>query len=510
MLPLWIFLIALTALRIVVASWGHLSETEAYLALCAQHLDWGFVDQSAGIPALMRLSATLFGWTPFGIRFFSPVMMLVASLSLAHLATSLRGKKTAYWSVIAFNLLPLTNAAVLVMDGTVVVAAFWILALSAAWRVLTHEKKSGASWIFFGLLLAVGTQFAYSIGLLLLVVLLWEFLIDGKCRCYAGVGLVLFFLGLTWSGPLYWNAHNDWLGWRGMTWDAFWIGTFPVLEWCSPFFWNALLMLLLMVLGVADFFPSRHSSRKETVEKKSAFLVLLVLPFLVYLFELTHRKPYFSLLLALFALLLPGIVSFFLKKTVLKKSALPFLLLAGIVSLVLPSGIFSSINNFFFSWSISGVRGVTGLQPVAVEILRWRTSQQDELGRLPFVIAQTPGLAALLGSVLPITYSELPGAPSVFVPESPSFTSQFQLWPHYADATASAVVDPLYTEEQVTSPFLDHDALYISPENLEEVPQTIHGAFASVEPLGEATLDNDGRAEHLFIYHCKKYQMLSL
>ncbi len=509
MLPLWIFLIILTALRIVVASWGHLSETEAYLALCAQHLDWGFVDQVAGVPLLMRIGAACFGWTPLGIRFFSPLLLFIASLFLAHLATSLRGKKVAFWSIVVFNLLPLTNAAALVMDGTIVVAAFWILALTATWKLLAHEKKSGTSWIFFGLLLAFGTQFSYSIGLLLLVVLLWEFLIDGKCRCYAGVGVALFFLALTWSGPLYWNAHNDWLGWRGMTWDAFWIGTFPMLEWRSPFFWNALLMLLLMVLGVADFFPSRHSSRKEASEKKSAFLVLLALPFLVYLFEVTHRNPDFSLLLVLFGLLLPGIVSFFLKKKVLLKSALPLLLLAGIFSLLLPSGIFSPINNVSFFWNIPGMRGVTGLQPVAVEILRQRTAGQEEPGKLPFVIAQTPGLAAVLASVLPITYAELPGAPAVFVPESPSFASQFQLWPHYADATASAASDPLYTEEQVTSPFLEHDALYITPENLEELPQAIHGAFADVEPLGEATLDNDGRAEHLFIYRCKKYQMLS-
>ena len=325
-----------------------------------------------------------------------------------------------------------------------------------------------------------------------------------------GVGVAVFFLVLAWSGPLWWNAHNDWLAWRGITWDAFWMETLPVLEFRSPFFWNILLMLPLMFLGAADFLPSKRHSRKEVPQKESAFLVMLALPFFVYLFEVTHRQADFSLLLALFGLLLPGIVALFLRKIILKKSALPLLLLAGIFSLVLSSGIFSSISNSSFSWNISGVRGVTGLQPVAVEILRWRTSQQDELGRLPFVIAQNPGLAALLGSVLPITYSELPGAPAVFVPESPSFMSQFQLWPHYATATASAVVDPLYTEEQVTSPFLDHDALYITPENLEEMPQTIHGAFTSVEPLGEATLDNDGKAEHLFIYHCKKYQMLSL
>lgn len=503
-----LFLIAITALRIFLAASGHLNEQEAYLLLCGQHLDWSFIDGPAGVPAIMRLCSIFLGATPLAVRLFAPLMVAAASFAIAALARSLHNEKVAWWSVIAFNFFPLTNAAALVMDGTLMVASLWIITVVMAWRVMSGEKKQSI-WIFFGLFLALGTQFSYSIGLLLLLVFLWEFLVDGKCSCYAGAGVALLCLGFGWVGPLYWNLHHDWLSWSQTTWLSFWSWNLPCVETNSPFFWSALFLFPLLFFGVAGFFILRPRYQHDALKKEIALLILLTLPFFFYFHQLGHGRAGFSWMLALLGLTLPWVVAFCLKKSMLQKLGLSFLVLSGIFSMLLVSGILSPINKFS-CWKVPGARGVTGLQPMAVEILRWRAIQQQDSGKSPFIIAQTPGLAALLGSVLPVAYPELPGAPSVFVPESPSFETQFQLWPHYAEATATATVDPFYTEEKVTSPFLDHDAFYVTPEILEEIPQTIHSAFASVEPLGEAIIDNEGKKERLFIYRCKNYQMLSL
>lgn len=502
------FLIVITVLRIVVAAFGHLNEREAYLFLCGQHLDWSFVDGPPGVPAIMRLSSFFLGTTPLAVRLFAPLIVAAASFAIAALARSLHNEKVAWWSVIAFNLFPLTNAAALVMEGTIMVASFWIITLVVAWSVMSGEKKQSL-WIFLGLLLALGTQFSYAIGLLLLFVFLWEFLVNGKCSCYGGAGIALLFLVLAWLGPLYWNAHHDWLSWSQTTWISFWNWSLPCVETSSPFFWSALFLFPLLFFGVAGFFILRCRHQHDAFKKETALLTLLVLPFSFYVHQLGHGQAGFSWVLALLGLILPWVVALCFKKSMLQKIGFSLLILAGIFSVLLVSGIFSPINKIS-CWEISGGRGVTGLQPMAVEILRWRALQEQESGTSSFLIAQRPGLAALLGSVLPVTYPELPGAPSVFVPESPSFETQFQLWPHYAEATATASVDPLYTEEKVTSPFLGRDAFYVTPEILEEIPQTIHSAFASVELLGEAMINNEGNKERLFIYRCKNYQMLSL
>ena len=85
----WIFLLIVTALRIAIASLGHCGEAESYLMLCAQRFDCGFVEGPAGVPALIKISGGIFGMTPLGVRFFSPLMMLIASWMLWQLTRSL-------------------------------------------------------------------------------------------------------------------------------------------------------------------------------------------------------------------------------------------------------------------------------------------------------------------------------------------------------------------------------------------------------------------------------------
>ena len=170
----WIILSLLTILRLVLAAWGHLSETESYLLLCSHHLDWGFVEGPAGIPALMRLSEVLFGNTPLAIRWFSPVFLLGSSWVLWKLTVALYDKKRAFWTVIAFNLLPLANAAGTVMEGTMLVTFSWLTGFYLGWELITQQRQKNKvfPWVLFGLILAVGTQATYQIGWLLPIVMI--------------------------------------------------------------------------------------------------------------------------------------------------------------------------------------------------------------------------------------------------------------------------------------------------------------------------------------------------
>ena len=510
---LWIILLLLPIGRLFLAFPGCLNGTEAYLLLCGQRLDWGFVEGPAGVPALIRMSTWFAGSSLLSIRLLSPFLLLLASFVLWKLALHLYGRRVAFWSVLAFNILPLTNAAALIMDGTIVVTTLWIVTLSWSWLLITNHKTGLLSWVFYGLLLGMTTQVSYSVGCLLLVVLAILLLRKNKCD-WLGVAVSLLLLALSWLGPIWWNMHHDWLQWGQITWGSFWSYNIP--SWnmvrSSPWFWQFLLLLSLSFLSMGHLL---FSSEKKEQKQNLPFFILLIVPFLFCLGGVGHDNPSFGLQLVLWAMLLPSIVDFFLKREWRAKSGFVLLSIAAIFSALQILEIAPVINNTS-PWSIPSYQGVGGVQKVAVELLRLRALEKDAAtnpnvaSATIFIIAETPELASLLGAFLPIHYPELEGAPSVFTPESPSFSSQFQLWPHYADAIASGVVDPLYTEETKISPFLGHDALYITTESFEDLPETISGAFSSVLPVTEVILQRGNQSEHLHIYECKNYQMLSL
>lgn len=154
--------------------------------------------------------------------------------------------------------------------------------------------------------------------------------------------------------------------------------------------------------------------------------------------------------------------------------------------------------------------GVKGLGTLSEVVLALRKERPDPKSRPPFLIASTPGLAAVLGSRLAVDYPERPGAPPVFVAESPSMGSSFAFWPSYPDAVAAFTPDNLYTEEKSASPFLGRNALYITAETREALPQTITGAFGAVGLLKEQPIMVNGRTQTLRIYLCEEYRTLSL
>jgi len=515
---LWLILSFLTLGRIFYASRGFLSGPEAYLLLCGQRLDWGFIEGPAGVPALIRLSTWLVGCGPFGVRVLSPCFLLLLSFMLWWTVSSLYGKRVAFWSVLAFNFLPLVNATGLVMDGAMIVGTFWMVAL--AWSSLLASKATTtlSSWIFYGLVLAITTQVSYCVGWLFIVVI--AMIIIRRYRFpWLGVGLALLLLAASWMGPLWWNFNNEWLQWSQMTWGSLWSYNFPVwsLVQHSLVFWQFVFLIPLVVFSLTYALFFSQNQKKES-NKNLSFSLFSVVPFVFCLTGVGHDAPSLGLQIVLWAMILPNLINFFLQTRWRQYGGLSLLCVTGIISCLV---IFEMIPLHENSdneslWYVPRRSGVSGVQKLALEILRLRALQKDDAQNShsssapPFIIAQTPELASLLGALLPIDYPELQGAPSVFTPESPSFSSQFQLWPHYADAVASGFMDPLYTEEPMTSPFIGHRALYVTSELAEDLPETISGAFGAIIPVSRGTLERDHHSEEFMIYECENYQMMSL
>jgi hypothetical protein len=442
-LLVWAAVIAVSFLRLSVATGGAPTEQEALLIACAGHPAGGYVEGAAGAPLLIGVFKTL-GFP--ALRWIPVLATLLLSWCVWWIGRRVAPHRPslALWALLAVNVLPPVTVASLVMNGAAVTAALLLLAAVAGWQAAISRGPALGAWILLGIALGMATLFWLPSGFLLLPVLGATFVRRGFREFpWRGSLLALGLLTLGWIAPLSWNARNRWVGWYGVAegWDALSLGS--------------------------------HHLSLGLVVAVSAFLV----PWLVLL---AFRSRVWAVIM-----IVPAVACAVV-------SAL-WIMIPGTIPACLPSPV--------------GVRGVGEL---AGTVLTLRKERPDSKGQSSFLIASAPGLAALIGSRITVDYPERPGAPSVFVAESPSMGSSFAFWPSYADAVAAGKPDDLYTEEKSASPFLGRNALYITTETKEELPQTITGAFGAVGLLKEQPIEVNGRTVVIRIYQCEEYRTLSL
>jgi hypothetical protein len=442
-LLVWAAVIAVSFLRLSVATGGAPTEQEALLIACAGHPAGGYVEGTAGAPLLIGVFKTL-GFS--ALRWIPVLATLLLSWCVRWIGRRVAPHRPslALWALLAVNVLPPVTVASLVMNGAAVTAALLLLAAVAGWQAAISRGPALGAWILLGIALGMATLFWLPSGFLLLPVLGATFVRRGFREFpWRGSLLALGLLTLGWIAPLSWNARNRWVGWYGVAegWDALSLGS--------------------------------HHLSLGLVVAVSAFLV----PWLVLL---AFRSRVWAVIM-----IVPAVACAVV-------SAL-WIMIPGTIPAGLPSPV--------------GVRGVGEL---AGTVLTLRKERPDSKGQSSFLIASTPGLAALIGSRITVDYPERPGAPSVFVAESPSMGNSFAFWPSYADAVAAGKPDDLYTEEKSASPFLGRNALYITTETKEELPQTITGAFGAVGLLKEQPIEVNGRTVVIRIYQCEEYRTLSL
>jgi len=449
-----LLLFGLTLLRLHVATSGSLNESEAMLDVCATHPAGAYLEGPAGVPLLLGLKNLLFGSSESGIGFLalrcvSPLAALLLSWCVWWMGRQLAPQRPfiALGAVVLVNLLPTVNLASLVMDGAMLTASMILLCIISGWNAVQAKRNQVlAAWILFGAALGAGTFFYCPVGFLFPVAVVVRLISQGI---------------------------------KPFPWQAFLLAMILLAAgWISPVLWNLRHDWLQWSSVAAGFDSSRFLELTFPLGPVTAFSAALV-PLL--------------LLLAVSNLWWRGLT--LLAALLLSTGSAIILLLPQ----ELPSGLPSPV-------------GVEGLEPLTKSLMALHEQQHDPHGQEEgsFLIASTPGLAALLDARIRLNYPECPDAPSVFTLESPSMNSSFALWPGYADAVAPAAKDILYSEEKYVSPFLGHNALYITTESLRELPQTLTGAFASVRLVQEIPVTWNGRPITIRLYQCERYRALSL
>src|SRR3954447_4177674 len=209
----WLFIVALTAIRLSMLATTDLEFDEAHYWMWSERLAPAYFSKGPGIAFAIRASTAAFGANEFGVRFFSPVLAAGTSLLLFYLARRLFGATAGLWAVIALNATPIFNIGAVVMTIDALSIFFWIAAMFTFW--LSLEKSPSFSWYWpvTGLLIGLGFLCKYTNAFEMISVLLVLMLVPRLRREFKrpNVYLLLAMFVLCTIPPIVWNAQHAWI-----------------------------------------------------------------------------------------------------------------------------------------------------------------------------------------------------------------------------------------------------------------------------------------------------------
>lgn len=203
-------LLALTVLRLVVASVVPLTPDESYYLLWAQHLQLGYFDHPPMVALWIKLGTLLCGNGPFGVRLLGPLSGALGSVLLWDAAERIAPGR----GIIAALLL---NATLMIGAGAIIITPdtpllfFWTLGLFACARLIADNRPRW--WLLLGLATGAMLFSKYTAPLFIAAVFLWLVTSqEGRRRLATPWPWVATVLALLIFSPnIGWNAAHDWV-----------------------------------------------------------------------------------------------------------------------------------------------------------------------------------------------------------------------------------------------------------------------------------------------------------
>ena len=92
----WIFILALTAIRLAFLGATQLSPDEAYYWMWSERPALSYFSKGPGVAFAIRASTAIFGDNEFGVRFWSPILAAGTSLLMYYFAQRLFSALAAF------------------------------------------------------------------------------------------------------------------------------------------------------------------------------------------------------------------------------------------------------------------------------------------------------------------------------------------------------------------------------------------------------------------------------
>ncbi len=204
-------ILALVAVRLVVAALTPLSFDEALYWLWSQHIAGGYYDHPPVNPILIRLGTEIFGNTEFGVRVFNVLLALPATWAIWRSGAILfNDDRVGATAALYFNMTLVMAAGSLLStpdNAVVTTTALLLLALAKL-----YETGRGKWWLAIGVAFGVGMLSKYTTIFFAVSILAWLLLVREQRKWLftpwpwvAGVIALIVF-----SPTLIWNAEHHW------------------------------------------------------------------------------------------------------------------------------------------------------------------------------------------------------------------------------------------------------------------------------------------------------------
>jgi 4-amino-4-deoxy-L-arabinose transferase-like glycosyltransferase len=518
----WLFIGALTLVRLSMLSTTDLEFDEAHYWMWSERLAPAYFSKGPGIAFAIRASTALFGPTEFGVRFWSPILAAGTSLLLFYFAKRLFNETAGLWAMVALNVAPIFSYGAFLITTDCLSLFFWMAAMFTFWFACERSPQFSFYWPLTGLLVGLGFLGRYTNAFeLLCVALVLAFAprLRSEFKRPGFYSLLGVFILCT-IPPIVWNKQHAWitlvhLRARGSLDES--VGFHPLepLKFLGEhfLFYSPLLFLALAWAVIASW-------RRVNQQFKVLFLFWFGLPvFAFYLLVSISRvaTPNWDAVSFLgFGLL----AIYFWHERIeasraLKRWAGAAILLGLLISAVaLDTDILRSVGVRF--WRSDPSDRMRGWKTIAAEVEKVRNDLESKLGEKLFMVADERHRASELAFYLSDKRLEGPDHPPVYITESQDLVNQFSFWPRYDEfveaptANAAKSPDESYTEEKGINPFVGRSALFIRGD-APHPPHNIRIAFASTEPIGVIEVRRFGtvlRRWKLFL--CRNYRTLPL
>ncbi len=517
----WIFLFALTALRLALVGTTQLASDEAYYWMWGQRPALSYFSKGPGVAFVIRSSTMLFGDNEFGVRFWSPLLAAGTSLLLYYFARRLFSALAGFWLVVALNITPIFNLGSFVLTIDPLSIFFWVAAFYTFWLALERSPDFSWWWPLTGLLIGLGFLCKFTNGLELISIVLVLLLVPRLRREFLRPNLYLLLVvcALGAIPPIIWNSQHAWitlahLKSRGSLDAAPGFHPLELLSFLGEHFatYSPLLFLGLVWAVIASWRRARQNF-------KVLYLLWFGLPvFLLYTLLSINKTaaPNWDGL----AFLSLGVlaISYWRERSASRVAGNNWINAAVLLGLLMSALLVGLLVNN------QGIdrRGrdpsdrLRGWRSLAEAVNQVRSDFEKRTGQAVFLIADERDRAAELAFYLPDKRVAGPGHPPVYIPESQDMVNQFSFWPRYDEfepLPAKAPRDPneIYTEEQGVNLFVGRSALYLQQGKKESLPRNIRNAFGRTEHIATIEVRTGSRLlRELQVFACYDYRTLPL
>ncbi len=205
-------LLALTAIRLLIAARAPLSADETYYWIWSRALAPGYLDHPPMVALWIRAGCAVAGDTALGVRLLAPVAALLGTLLLARAAEDLcPGRRAGLAAGLLLNATLAMGVGAVVMTPDTPLLFFWTAALAALARLVRGGRPGW--WLAVGLACGLALDSKYTAFLLGAAILAWLVAVPAArvwWRCWqlwAGGALAL----AVFAPVLLWNAGHGWV-----------------------------------------------------------------------------------------------------------------------------------------------------------------------------------------------------------------------------------------------------------------------------------------------------------